>query len=897
MNSSQSRPCGPSAALSEALAYHEQRNPPLQQHTRRPRRRTSQGSAVAESNDKIFVARESDLLQLRELIAAARQGNGGTVVLQAPLGGGKRALVGEASRELAAVEDDVLVWRLSFTEEEDGLRTLLRLYATLYAQLHRNQLLRTKIEMVLNAQLPRHPKRVQQWFSAFIDGLKKGPKQGEESFQVGLPRDNPLLGFIEIVMGITSKVPVLLDIQNLHLCHSVGVIAMLEALMVEARSGCQLLTILSTEPVNDSTRGYMPAPLMDMLERRSGDYTSMVLEPWGADQVGTFLASKGIDAEVDVAGLLQITSGLPGFVAEIVEHLLAEDRLGENFEGKTLADLVPTAVDEDELDADDDESSADVEAEAEAEPKAPKRRNAGIEDAAAIQHVAALLGHSFPSAIVADILGLGRDSVDDMLDACGDLFEEQQYQEQLKSWLYRFKRPFFRFGVLDGNHDEVGRQRALRVGQFMERFLAPRGHEFLLRTMRTYSEAGEQQRALFVKSMALTADRPEMWGMCHELVGNFDRIDWPDPLRRTVYMNLLERLVSGGQVEPAEKLFNEAIQWASEKEDRAMQAWVLFAGSRLDYRRQDLYRARDRAKDALTLFKGLDDKLKTGELLGHLAMIELSDGNPTAAIEQVDAAVEVAAIPPIQANAEFVRGLVARRDRKFEPAIEHFGKANALAGQAGLGPLALEAGINMGESLLFSKQAAKAADVLGRCVAIAQGLRNPVRERAAVSMLAQAQSAQKNHEAALRSAQRCLEITEQLELKQFVAVDTYNLGLFSLLSGKTNEAVALLRKAKQVMNPNDAMLAKELNFNLGGALKSIGELSASAEAFEACLGPAAQARDARKLVVARAELGDIAAQQGDKDKAKRFLQAAMEEAERAQLKEERKQIKRKLESL
>jgi tetratricopeptide (TPR) repeat protein len=388
-----------------------------------------------------------------------------------------------------------------------------------------------------------------------------------------------------------------------------------------------------------------------------------------------------------------------------------------------------------------------------------------------------------------------------------------------------------------------------------------------------------------------------MWGMCHELVGNFDSIAWPDPLRRTVYMNLLERLVNAGQPEPAEKLFNDAIKWASEKEDRAMQAWVLFAGSRLDYRRQDLYRARDRAKDALTLFAGLEDKLKTAEVYGHIAMIELSDGNPNAAIEQVDKAVEVAAIPPVQANAEFVRGLVARRDRKFEPAIEHFGKANALAGQAGLGPLALEAGINMGESLLFSKQAAKAADVLGRCVAIAQGLRNPVRERAAVSMLAQAQSAQKNNEAALRSAARCLEITEQLQLKQFLPIDTYNLGLFSLLAGKTNEAVALLRKAKEVMNPNDAMLAKELNFNLGGALKSIGELAAAAEAFEACLAPAAQARDARKLVVARAEIGDIAAQQGDKAKAQRFLQAALEEAERAQLKEERKQIKRKLEAL
>ncbi len=848
---------------------------------------------MADSNQKIFVARESDVQQLRDHLEAVRGGAGRTVVLEAPLGGGKRALVGELARELGSSEGDVIVWRIAFTEEEDGLRTLLRLYATLYSLLHRNPLLRTKVEMVLNAQLPQHPKRVQQWFQAFIEGLKKGPKAGEESFKVGLPRDNPLLGFVEVALGIASKLPVVLDIQNVHLCHSVGVFAMLEALAYESRES-KLLTILAVEPVTEDSRGYIPAPWIDFLERAADQLHRFPLQPWTADDVSSFAASKELEL-ADVEGVLRLSGGLPGFVAELVEFMQAEDRLGESFEGVSLADLVPTAVDEDELEDDDEESSSDVEAEEKAQ--APKRRKASAEDAAVLQHVAALLGHTFPSSIAADIMGVDRDSIDDLLDACDGLFEEQQYQEQLKTWLYSFKRPFFRFGVLEAHRDEAGKQRTLRVAQFLDRFLAPRGHEFLIRTLRTYVEAGELQRAIFVKSLALTSDRPEMWGMAHEVLGHYHDIGWPDPMRRTVFMNLLERLINANQVEPAEKLFNEAIQWASEKEDRAMEAWVLFAGSRLDYRRQDLYRARDRGKDALVLFKGLDDKLKTAELLGHMAMIELSDGNPTAALESVDQAIDVADIAPIQANAEFVRGLVARRDRKFELAIEHFRKANELAGNAGLGPLALEAGVNLGESLLFTRQAARAADVLGRCVAIAQQLRNPLRERAATSLLAQAQSAQKNHEAALRSARRCLQLTESLQLKQFVPVDTYNVGLFSLLGGKTNEAIALLRKAREAMSPNDTMLAKELNFNLGGALKSIGELAEAAKAFEACLAPATQARDARKVVVANAELGDIAARGGDSAAAKRFLKLALAEAEKAQLKEERKAIKRKLDSL
>ena len=64
-----------------------------------------------------------------------------------------------------------------------------------------------------------------------------------------------------------------------------------------------------------------------------------------------------------------------------------------------------------------------------------------------------------------------------------------------------------------------------------------------------------------------------------------------------------------------------------------MQGWLLFSGSRMDFRRQDLYRARDRANDALTIFKAAEDKLKVAELQNHLAMIELADGKPEAALE------------------------------------------------------------------------------------------------------------------------------------------------------------------------------------------------------------------------------------------------------------------------
>ncbi|MBN1334803.1 MAG: hypothetical protein JXB39_02470 [Deltaproteobacteria bacterium] len=839
---------------------------------------------MAETSTPLFVARETDIQALRTHLEAARAGDGRMVLLEAPFGGGHRALTGELFRLLASEADDVLLWRVAFTEEEDGLRTLLRLYATLFGLLHRTPLQRTRVEMVLNAQMPQHPKRVQTWFQSFIDGLHRGPKPGEETFQVGLPRDNPLLGMVEILHGIASKIPVVLEIQNVSACQSVSIYAFLEALLDVVRGHSRMLVILHSEPSDEVGRAWMPGPWTDLLERRAADLHRISLVPWGEEEVRAFLRSRGVEA--DAAALVQAARGLPGFVAEIVDFLEAEGRLSEIRPGMTLATLTPTAADEGEIEA--EEKPEDAEG---------KRRRAGLADVPPIQHAAALLGHLFPSNILADMLGLERDSVDDVLDACSDLFAEQQFSEPLQSWLYTFKRPFFRFGVLEAHQTPEDRERALKVAGFMERFLAPRSLEFLSRTSRAYAEAGEVRRAAIIRNLALSGDRPEVWGMAHELIGNYDEVPWSDSIRKSVYMNLLDRMIQGGSVDVAERLFGEVMQWASSKGDRALESWVLFAGSRLDYRRQDLYRARDRARDALTLVEALEDRFRAAEIHNHLAMIELSDGNPNAALEQVRTAGERSDAPPIQAHGAFVRGLVARRDRKFTEAVEHFRKANEIAGAAGLGPLALEAAVSLGEALLASRQTAQAADVLTRSVQIAQALQNPLRERAAVALLAQAQAAQDLKEAALQSARRTLELTESLGLKQFVPVDTYNLGLFTFVAGNATEAVALFRRARDGVNPNDQILVRELHFNLGNALRAVGETAEARKALETALDLAQKTKDVAKGLRIREILADLSLAEGDKDAARSMLNAALAEAEAAELREDRKNLKRKLEGL
>ncbi|MCB9777505.1 MAG: hypothetical protein H6742_02980 [Alphaproteobacteria bacterium] len=840
---------------------------------------------MAESQNKLYVAHEGDLAVLADHWAAAREGTPRFVHLAAPIGGGKRAMVGELCRQALDTEPDTLLWRVSLHDEEDGLQTLLRIYAGLYAGLHRASAggLKGRVEMMLNSQLPQEPKRVQGWINAFIEGLKKAAPGGAQDgkVQVTLPRDNPLLGLVEITALITRKFPTILEIQNLHHCQSLAVHALIEALLAESDE-CRLLAILGTEQHDEAARGWWSPALLDLLERRASEIHTVTMSPWTGEQVGKYLASK--DLSGDAAAIAAAVGGRPGFVAELVDWLGEKDKLSD-LGGMTLADVCDVTPDEDELEEPD------------GEPEEGQRRHAVAGDAEQIAFISALLGLSFPSGLVADMLGLERDSVDDLLDATEDVYKELQFSKPLGSWIYQYHRALLRESVLERHKGEDDLDLSRRVAAFMQRYLVPRGYAYLVKTMRLWAEVGLPQNAAGLRSAALTNDRPEVWGMAFDVTNYFDEVSWPDAMKKTIYMNLVDRMVKQGNVEQAEKLLQEATKFAQDVEDRPMTGWLLFAGSRLDHRRQDLYRSRDRANDALKLFTALDDKMKQAEVRGHLAMIELADGSPNAALAQVEQAENLAPVPPIKAHSEYVRGIAARRGRNLQQAAEHFRKANELAGTSGQAQLALESGLNYGETLLMSGQHSKAADVLGRVVQIAGALNNPVRQRAALALLAQSHAALRNWEAALTAGQQTLQLTRSLKFTQLESVDLYNLGFFNLMMGRATEAVTLMRQAKAGADATNAAFHKELLFNLGGALRQIGEVEQARENLEACLAPAAASKDWRKVMGAHDLLADIAQGKGDADGARRHLEQALDAADKGGLKEERKGLRRKLESL
>ncbi|MEZ4235714.1 MAG: hypothetical protein R3F59_06035 [Myxococcota bacterium] len=597
------------------------------------------------------MARESDLEKIRETWAAAREGQAQVLRLQAPFGGGRRALSAEFLR---AIDPEVVVWRVTCLDQENGLQWLVRMYGSLIATLTRDPMRRGKIEMVLNAQLPQQPNRVQNWYMQFISAMKEA-KTDKESGQVQLrmPQDNPLVGLIEVAVGIARKIPMVIELQNPYATNSLALAMFCEALHLEARnSQGRLLQILFDEPESEATKSLFPMPLLDFYEREKEKIESLEVAPWGEGEVASYLESKGIQA--DAGRLAQIAGGRPGFVAELVEILQEKELLGTDLGEVSFATLVPLEVDEEELELPEEP------------PKEGERKHAGPDDIGRVVYLAALLGAAFPSALVADMGAYDRDSIDDLLDAMGDLFEEVQFSNELGTWIYRFKRGSYREGVLERNAGEEGREMARRVGHFMERYLVPRGYGFIVKTARIYAENGAPARATVMRAMALTHDAADVWGLAYDFSKYFDEIVYPDPLLRTVYMNLLENLAAGGNPQLADKVQTEVTEWATAREDRELQAWLLFNGSKLDLRRQDLFRARDRSRDALKLYEALENRGRMAEIRNHLGAIELQDGNLNAALEHVEEAEKLGrvqtedgqtgVIPGILATAEQIRG-------------------------------------------------------------------------------------------------------------------------------------------------------------------------------------------------------------------------------------------------
>ncbi len=849
------------------------------------------------SERPLYVARPAEVAALVDAWETAKGGSPRFLRLQAPFGGGRRALSGELQRRLAAGTDDVLLWRVACVDSENGVQWLLRMYGGLVGAIATDVLKRGKVEMILSSALPSQPKRVQGWYQSFIEAIKEAKPDAETGqIQLKIPQDNPLVALVEVASAISRKLPIVLDLQHIGLAHTVLLAQFLEAMQSEAaNASARMLALIHDEPEGEAVEHSQPMPLRDLFARKPEAFPAFPLAPWGAEDAAAYLESKSLTG--NAARIAEIAGGRPGFIAELVEILEACGLLASDLEGVSFASLVPMTVDEDELEV----------------PEAPaaegERRHATKDDAGRVAFLAALLGHTFPSSLVAEMGGFDRESVDDLLDAMEDLFEEVQFSEQMGTWLYRFTRGSWRDGILAQHASEEGQGLARGVALFMERYLAPRGVTFIARAARIYAENAAPRRADAMRALALTQDAADSWGMAYEMLRYFDDISWPDALRRSVYTTLLDHLASGGALQVADRVHADVTAWATQQEDRELLAWLLLNGSKIDARRQDFYRARDRARDALKAFEALSDTQRVAECHAHLAQVELADGNPTAALEAAEAAMQASSrqgddgrtivAPAIFAQAELTRGAVARRGGQLDEAIQHFRRANEAAGQTGLAALALDAGIALGESLVAKRDLDQADQVLRRLVTAASQLQAFPRERAAAELLAQVSAARKDLKSAVQLGQRVLQLSQGLRLAHAIPVDLFNLGVFLFAQNKPAEALPFFKQSAQRLGNTEHPIRRDLAYYTGIAALSTGDLDGGRPALQSVL-PALRSnvsRDPNKLLVALERLAAAEAAKGSRDDAKAHHTEAVGVARTANLKDQRRELQKRLEQL
>jgi hypothetical protein len=451
----------------------------------------------------IYVAKPSDLAVLTEKWNLAKEGKAQTVLLTGSFGGGKRAIVAEIARRAREEEQDVLVFRPVFSEEEDGQNALVKLFASIYSYLHGNLALRGKVEMALSSRLPNQPQRVQRWIRSFIDGMKKGaPKPGETQFQLHLPTDNPLIGFIEIIHEMAQAFPVILEFQNIHALQSIPMIAMLKAYIHEAQKieGLKLFTILSSLPI-EPNKAWMSLPLQDTLTEEAEFFSTLELSAWGAEDVNVYFESKeySFGGEGVAEKIAELIKGRLGFIAELADSLHEDEGLQAKLSELTLETFVDLSPDEEELEENSEEGE-------EGEKGEQGRKHAKAADAERIAFIGALLGLSFPSGIVADMLALERSSVDDIFDATEDVYKEVQHSQPLGTWIYQFQKAMYRESVLARHQSEDDKRITGNTAAFIERFLAPAGYGYAIKAMRLYAEGGLEQHAARMRNVALGAD-------------------------------------------------------------------------------------------------------------------------------------------------------------------------------------------------------------------------------------------------------------------------------------------------------------------------------------------------------------------------------------------------------
>ncbi len=819
-----------------------------------------------------------------------------TAFLSGSPGSGRGTAVAALLDALRDREEQPAVVRFHLSDTDDGIQALLKSYGSLATAISRKEpfaedpltLLDGAIESVADDA-------VAHWLSGIQANARELRNARGGNVQIRLPPENPYVGALYAFDVLGPHARWIVDLRGTNTTISPAFWTFLAALVGRARSRSWRILFLVTpgEAIyGESAKDDLPGP--GAFQRALfDDATTVETTPLSADDIaelieGTYKPHSF--PEGFVAQLHKLTGGHPDSVHELLDALEEDETIPWDDDGFSLSDLedvdwdvlVPMPLeDEDDDESDDDELDAEL--------------------AERILHIGAIEGPVFTASLIRTVLGAGEDVVDDTLDAMEHVVAEEKYHQQLGTWTYRFRKRFFRDYYRRNTPDGWKRTEAevaKALGTVLLQSYAPAAFEYIPRAARLFTLGGESRSARNLLGMAMGSERPELTGFALDVIDRFSDSPWPEALPRFIHASTAERAVNGAQLEAAQSVLDNARAWAERNEDANLLAYCDLLDCRMGIRRGDFDAAVEAGTQALSGFRALNDPRRTGETLNQLAMVALNKGDMKGAEGYVKQAEKVTTLPPVRGHSHYIRGVLEKRQGKIPRAAKSFERAVALATQAGNLALVLESMLNAGETALMTGQGAAVAEMLERALEMSRALRSTLRERAASSLLCQAEAARGDGEAAYAMARHALDLTRELgggEKEEYV--DLYHAGLFAVMAGRVDEAEDWLKAARPgAEKAGDVGLVPEILFNLGQIKLSQQDFDGAKGHMEESLGLVRQRGDKVRELRILEHLGVTQSAAGDHEGAMKRFSEAIEKAIGPQAKELRKSLRKRLQA-
>jgi tetratricopeptide (TPR) repeat protein len=849
---------------------------------------------MTQRSERPFVGRADVQNSLVAAYASAADGPH-TLLLDGAPGVGRRAVIGQAMARLGEQGESPVVLRLRGEPADDSVRTLLRIYGSFVTGLARSGAFGDDGADALlhDAANSVADDRVAEWLRQIAHAVYELKNySGPGNYQIQLPPENPYLGLLHALDVLGPRCRWIVDLFELGSVTSSALWVFLSALVGRARArNWKVLFLVTAGPNRYAEKGKdgRPGP-RSFLGSLFGEAETLTLEGLTVEEVAELLADTyrpNRFPEKLAARLHKLSTGHPDTLHELLDALEEDETITWDDEGYDLSDLedvdfdviVPMAAESDD-DEDDDEDAV---------PAETKEK---------VLHVAAHAGRTFVASAIRSYLDVDEDVVDDALDDMDHIVEEVRYDNQLGSWLYRFRYAFFERWFRDTPPDGwkvKGGEIDKALGTVMMQSYAPASFDYVPRAAELFARAGEGQGARALLQMAMNAERPELSEFALQIVDAFEDSPYPDGLVRYLHTSMADRATNTLQVPAAETIVERTRAWADSELDLATQGYCDLLACRLQVRQGKFDEAKELGLVALKAFEEAGDATRQGEVLNQLAMVELNRGDRNSAATFVKRATKATTIPPVRAHTQYILGLIDKSQRKVPQALANFTRATELSSRSGNLALSLESMLNEGEMALMMGQVADRAPMLERAMEMSRAMRSPQRERVAARLLCQAEAARGHGESALEIAQHALKLTQELGLEQQEDVDLYHCGLFAVLAGKKDEGVEYLKSARSSAEKNGNQgLLPEILFNLGQVKLAEGDFEGARGQMEQALGLIRAKGDKRRELQVLQHLGLALGAAGDLPGAVARLQEASDKAVGPQFKEFRKSLRKQI---